>query len=662
MFVYVRLLNGFAKPLLYKVPSHLANQDLSCHCVVIPLKTKKQLAFVLKQTSEPLIKPTFVVREIIDKAPFPPDLLFYQFASKLGSLYFTDPLYFYEKFSSMLKKKAELSTAQSILEEKLHDAEIATTLTTEQQTIIDYFIPFITAHHLTFTPAILYGVTGSGKTEVYKKLIASTIQQKKSVILMLPEVSLALRFQQLLHDQLTGICVTGFHSASTPKEKKALWEALIAETPLVIIGVHLPILLPISNLGMIIVDEEHDLGFEEKKHPKINSKHAALMRAQIYNIPIVLGSATPSLQTLYIAEQKKWPIFKLKKRFTGKFPTITKVLLTDYAHHRRPFFWISVPLEKAIRSCLEKKEQALIYINRRGYSFFVQCKTCGFIFTCPSCSVSLTSHGKPPNLSLHCHYCDYTNTIPSQCPSCKQEKNNFLTKGIGTQQAVEILEKLFPLARIARADLDTTKKKNWQKTLKDFHDGHLDILVGTKSIAKGYHFPKVTLVGILWADLNLHFPLYNASEITLQQLIQVAGRAGRANDTSNVIIQAMQDHPIFDYLSEDTYEQFAHYEQLIRQEIGYPPYKRLIQIEFKHTSKVQVEKDSKTYAAQLTHSSTTNGMIQVLGPALPAIHKIQQTEIRHLFIKCMRYHDVYPILQAIDPTLFKSAIYINPLC
>ena len=237
----------------------------------------------------------------------------------------------------------------------------------------------------------------------------------------------------------------------------------------------------------------------------------ALWRAKIYGIPIVLGSATPSVNTLFQVEKKGWKLFQITQRFAGKFPEVKKVLLTEQ-DRRRKYFWVSKELEQAVAQTLARKEQVIIYINRRGFSFFVQCKLCGFIFQCPHCSVSLTLHmttrpGQEKKSQLCCHYCEYKLPSPKSCISCKAGSAHLLKKGIGTQQVVEIFQELFSYARIARADLDSTsKKKTWHKTVEQFEQGELDILIGTKSVTKGYHFPQVTLVGILWADLNLHFP------------------------------------------------------------------------------------------------------------------------------------------------------------
>ena len=336
------------------------------------------------------------------------------------------------------------------------------------------------------------GVTGSGKTEVYKHLIQAAISNNKSVILLLPEVSLAMRFESLLKITFPEYALFGFHSGTSASIKKHVWNHLLQEKPCIIVGVHLPVLLPIKNVGLIIVDEEHESGYQEKKHPRIHTRDAAILRAHHYQIPIVLGSATPSFSTLWNVKQKGWNYFELKQRFSGNFPQMQIVNLHD--KKARKHFWISEPLYKAMQDRLAKKEQIIIFINRRGYSFFVQCKSCGLIPTCNQCSVSLTLHN---DYQLLCHYCGHIKQFEVHCFECKKDEAVFLKKGVGTEQVVTILEKLFPYAKIARADMQTTsKKKVWQETVENFAQGSIDILVGTQTVTKGYHFPGVTLVGV----------------------------------------------------------------------------------------------------------------------------------------------------------------------
>jgi primosomal protein N' (replication factor Y) (superfamily II helicase) len=659
MYAKVLLLNGFEKELWYAIPEHIRSTLAIGSVVRVPIQRRNESALVIDCIPEPTQSLPFAVKDIHSLEPFPQDPHYTPFITKAANFYLLDPLYFYQRLHHFVKSHDADHDVAISQEPVIPNSDII--LTEEQQTIVNYVSPHITTPQ--FTPTLIHGVTGSGKTEVYKRLITQAITEGKSVFLLLPEVTLALQFEHLLRHQLPNIQIIGFHSASKVSEKKVLWENLIDQKPMLILGVHLPIMLPCANLGLIIVDEEHESGFQEKKHPKINSKEMALLRAQHYAIPIILGSATPSVNSLYNAQRHNWKTFSITKRFSGNFPKIYKVLLSSQSQQRRKTFWVSKELELGIKDCLSRKEQAIIFINRRGYSFFVQCKACGFIFQCPHCSVSLTLHVEHNN-QLRCHYCDYKKPLPIACPECKASDKEFIKKGIGTQQVVQIFKELFPSAIIERADLDSTsKKRSWQSTVEQFRDGEIDILIGTQTITKGYHFPKVTLVGILWADLNLHFPLYNASETTLQQLIQVAGRAGRQCANSRVIVQAMHDHPVFDYLDEIRYRTFCEREREARQETFYPPYARLACIELKHNEAKQIDHDAQYLGEELRKYNDQEKLgVIILGPALPLVSRVQNCEIRHIVLKAEKYTSLHKLLTHAHRQQLHSRFFIvmNP--
>ncbi len=648
MYIKVKLLNGFREPLWYKKPDAWQPASFLGEIVYVPLRNQKQSALVISQSIKKPSVP-FEIKAALAIEQMPNDPEYKIFIQKLSCYYQISPLQLLKRIRMFVhqkqQKEAPPSFATKTIEKQIN-------LTDEQQTVVNFITPHITK--LKYTPSVIHGVTGSGKTEIYKNLIATAIAQQKTALLLLPEVTLAIEFEKRLQNELsTNITIASFHSGTSTKQKRQLWQRLLDNKPTLIIGVHIPVLLPIPNLGLIIVDEEHEVGYQEKKHPKINSKEAAIWRAQLNNIPILLGSATPSISTLYNVKKRNWHFFSLKKRFAGSLPTIQIVELKKEKHKRKQF-WISKELQHAIADRLEKKEQAIIFLNRRGYSFFIQCKDCSFIPECSSCSVSLTLHSS--NM-LHCHYCQFSQPYPTQCPKCK--KKEFIKKGIGTQQLVSILQNMFPIARIARADMDVTaKKKLWQQTVKEFKEGAIDILVGTQTITKGYHFPNVTLVGILWADLNLHFPMYNAAETTLQQLIQVSGRAGRQSDDSLVIVQTMSDHPVFSYLNETDYLTFYNQELESRKAIGYPPCMRLVEIELKHSNESTVEKEAQQLAVSLQTLASEN--IKVLGPAKPPVHKIKNSFSRKIYLKAERVNDIINLYAQINKNQFASAIFFSP--
>jgi primosomal protein N' (replication factor Y) len=650
MYITVKLLKGYSEPLTYQVPESWDTQHLRGALVRVPLRNKTVAAVVLDAFEHFEKQPTFTIKYATAIEPMPHDPHYPSFIAQLSRYYQVDSLHLTRRIKQFLLQK---ETAAPTVNAQEHHEATTVTLTSEQQLVVDHVAPQITEQR--YSATLLHGVTGSGKTEVYKKLITKTVlEQKKSALLLLPEVSLALAFERLLKKQLSSdLTIVSFHSATTVKEKRALWKHLLNKTPLLIVGVHLPVLLPISNLGLIIVDEEHDVGYQEKKHPRINSKEAALMRASITKIPALLGSATPSLTSLYNVKTRSWHFFELKKRFAGAFPTVEVVSLTD--KKQRKNFWISQKLERAIAQRLHDREQTIIFINRRGYSFFVQCKQCSFIFQCNNCSVSLTLHGDG---HLACHYCGLTKMLPATCPTCSSSE--LLKKGIGTQQAVTILQKFFPHARIERADMDSTlDKKKWQETMQGMQEGTIDILVGTQTITKGYHFPKVTLVGVLWADLNLNFPMFNAAETTLQQLIQVAGRAGRQSQESHVIVQTMTDHPVFTFLNEVNYPKFYEREIEHRSLLGYPPCKRLVEIALKHDDEQCVEQEAHLVVERLLQMVGKNA-VQILGPAKPPVYKIQNSHTQKIYLKSESMGELIQLFEKVKKDDLHCSIFFTP--
>lgn len=643
MYIDVKLLSGFPKPLLYRAPSMWKNIPKGT-IVNVPMRNTIVPGVILHVHTTPP-KVAFEVREAESVEAFPEDKKYYSYIAKLAQYHAVEEIQFIKRIHSFIKQKNTLE----LPEQKTSETHKEVQLTDEQQEVVNFLSPKISEQ--TYAPTLLHGVTGSGKTEVYKQLILQAFKEKKSTILLLPEVSLAVQFERLLRAQLPiEIPIVSFHSATSAKTKKLLWKYALEGYPQLILGVHLPVLLPLANLGLIVVDEEHESGFQEKKHPKLNTKHAALLRAQLYNIPIILGSATPSITSLYNVKNRNWKLFQLKKRFAGAFPQIQKVLLTD--KKQRKHFWLSNELKNALEDRLQKKEQSLVFLNRRGVCFFLQCKSCSHIFNCTSCSVSLTLHADE---YLKCHYCSYSEQKPTECPGCK--KTEFIKKGIGTQQLVTLIQRIFPTARIARADMDTTiNKKLWQQIITQFENQELDILVGTQTITKGYHFPNVTLVGVIWGDINLNFPFYNAQESILQQLIQVAGRAGRQRPDSKVIVQTMTDHPLFNYLNEINYLKFYQKEIEQRRLVNYPPLVRFAEIEIKHTKEEITEQEAFTIAAQLLRLKT----VTVLGPTEPPVSKIKKVFSKKIYLKAKEFSALVNAFKRLDQTEFKSSIFFTP--
>lgn len=653
MYITVKLLNGFQQPLTYKVPENWYSKPSVSDIISVPLQKRKELAYVtnILEDFDPS-QEHFKIKEALEQQALPDDPTYKMFIQQLARYYCVSELTFYKRFAQYLEESHDAGEIMQ-LGEIVRENNL--TLTPAQLQVA-YEIDAI-FEKKDFQPILLHGVTGSGKTEIYKHAAQKIIDQGNNVLLLLPEVSLAVRFTQIFKEYFKDTAhVFSFHSATSKTEKKALWQHMYTNNPAIIIGVHLPLLLPIPRLGCIIIDEEHDVGYQEKKVPRIHTKEAALMRASFMKIPVLLGSATPSISSLYNVEHKGWKLLQLTQRFRGAFP---KVEIVQLDKKNKQNFWLSKELQAALKDRLERREQAIIFLNRRGHSFFVQCFGCDFIFNCATCSVSLTFH--EPNI-LICHYCGIKKLVPAACPTCKEPEKQFLKKGIGTQQVVTILQKFFPQATIARADLDSTvNKKKWQQIVDDMHNKKIDILVGTQTITKGYHFPNVTLVGIIWADSNIHFPFYAAAETTLSQLIQVAGRAGRETENGLVIMQTITKHPIFSYINEEHYLKFYEYERSFRQELSYPPYVRFAEIEFRHENESTVLRDALMCADFIEKISLEKKSdLVILGPAQPLIYKIQNIFIQKIYLKSESIKDIIFVYQQISQLPVRSKHYFTP--
>lgn len=649
MNIHVRLLQYASKTFTYQVPEQWQPDIASGVLVQVPLGTRIVPA-VVEEIARPSDTYAFALKSIHAIFPFPADPYYLSFIQKISDYYQTDQLVFLRRVQLFLTEQDEHEYVHPEHEQQLLDAVV---FTDEQEAVYRAIVPSVQEQkHETF---VLHGVTGSGKTEVYKKLASQALQQGKAVMLLFPEVTLALRFQQIFTDSFNAFPVIGFHSASTAKQKRLLWQLLLEKKPVIIIGVHLPVLLPVAHLGLIIVDEEHDHGYQEKKHPKLHTRDMAILKASLYGVPIVLGSATPSIQSLWNVGARGWKLLQMTRRFAGMFPRVRMVSLKK--GERRKYGWLHNELYLALEDRLARGEQAIVFLNRRGYSFFVQCP-CSFVFECHQCSVSLTLH---QDGFLVCHYCGYKELLALECPMCKASSDEFLKQGIGTQQVVAMLQKLFPAARIARADLDTTsKKKSWANTVDDMYEKKIDILVGTQSITKGYHFPGVTLVGVLWADLNLHFPIYNAAETTLQQLIQVAGRAGRQSNDSLVIVQAFDSHAIFDFIDETKYLKFYEYEISNRADAAYPPCGHIAEIEFKAENQSQMNQEGIQVASICKDlTAKYDYKIEVLGPVPSLVYKVKKIYSQKILLKSSSRQHLMHIFRHIRQLQLKSGVYFT---
>ncbi|MGB9616938.1 MAG: replication restart helicase PriA, partial [Desulfomonilaceae bacterium] len=464
-----------------------------------------------------------------------------------------------------------------------------------------------------FQPFLLYGVTGSGKTEVYIRAIAKALERGKDVLVLVPEIALTPQTARVFLDRFEG-GVALFHSGLTPAQRLQEWRRIKEREVRIAVAARSGIFLPIDALGLIIVDEEHDPSYKQEDGFPYNARDLALVRGKLEAACVILGSATPSFETFENARRGKITRIDLPERYhAGQMPTVEIVDLKDSKRIADRKGFLTPLLLSHIRDMLDRGEQALLFLNRRGFDTFVQCKSCGFIFRCPNCDISLTHHKSKQQ--LRCHLCGYSQFAPPVCPKCASAAMSF--HGIGTQKVEEELKKLFPASRIERLDRDAAhKQEDLVGILERFRNHEIDILTGTQMIVKGHDFARISLVGVLYGDASLHFPDFRAAERTFQVLTQVSGRAGRDRRPSSVLFQTFDtEHPVIRYAARQAYEEFFQHECEVRRELAYPPFGHLILMRLEGNSETKVEQAAIRLGSASRMLKASLGGVTILGPA-----------------------------------------------
>ncbi|WP_313891315.1 primosomal protein N' [Psychrobacillus sp.] len=468
------------------------------------------------------------------------------------------------------------------------------------------------------TTFLLHGVTGSGKTEIYLNTIEKAISDGKQAIMLVPEISLTPQMTRRFKLRF-GNKVAVLHSGLSIGEKYDEWRKIWRGEVSVVVGARSAIFAPFKNLGVIILDEEHESTYKQEDNPRYHARDVAIWRSAFHKCPVILGSATPSLESYARASKGVYSLLTLRQRAKEQaLPTVHVVdMRIELKNGNRSMF--SVDLADAVREKIEKKEQIVLFLNKRGFSSFVLCRDCGTVVECKQCDISLTYHRAGEQLK--CHYCGHEEPVPRQCPECMSDHIRFF--GTGTQKVEEEIDKLFPYARVLRMDVDTTKTKgSHERILKQFGDGDADILLGTQMIAKGLDFPNITLVGVLNADTTLHLADFRAAEKTFQLLTQVSGRAGRHDKEGEVYVQTYTpEHYAVELSKAQLYEPFYHKEMLIRKQYEYPPFYYLTLVQVTHENVMLASEYAKLATDWLRGNLSAETM--VVGPTASAISKIQ---------------------------------------
>lgn len=527
-------------------------------------------------------------------------------------------------------------------------------LTNDQRSVVDEVLV-----NTGYFPYLLFGVTGSGKTEVYMELIEDALNKGKTSIVLVPEISLTpqmvLRFQKRFGDNIAAI-----HSALSDGEKYDEWRRIVKGEAKIVIGARSAIFAPLNNIGMIIIDEEHSDSYkQDDSNPRYNAKDIALLRGKYHNCPVIMGSATPSLEVFARAKKGVFKLLELPNRINGKsLPHINIVDMNEMISKTKGHF--SPVLLEAISARLLKNEQIILLLNRRGYSSFVTCKNCGYTFKCPNCDITLTYHKS--SRTLRCHYCGYGTKVYDTCPECHEKSINDL--GVGTEKVEEELNKLFPETRILRMDFDTTSRKGMhEKMIKAFKNHEYDILLGTQIVSKGLDFDNVTLVGVINADTSLNIPDFRSSETTFSLLAQVAGRAGRSDKEGEVIIQTFNpEHYAIQYTKKHDYLGFYNREMSIRRELKYPPYYYICYVKISGKDNKYIYEESLKIT-KLFHNKLINMII--LGPSPCTIFKLNNIYRYGIILKYKKDEDLREVLNKViehykDNRNIKIDVNFNP--
>ena len=474
---------------------------------------------------------------------------------------------------------------------------------------------------------LLYGVTGSGKTEVYIKWIEKCIDEGKTAIMLVPEIGLTTQIAKRFYEAF-GSDVAIFHSSLSEGEKYDEYLKILRGEVHVVVGTRSAVFVPLKNLGIIIIDEEDSSSYKQDNNPRYHAKDIAIYRGKYNNIPVVLGSATPTLESKARADKGVYKLLRLTNRVgNAKLPIIHVIDMEPEMKKRNMIF--SEFLQNKIKEKLERREQIILLLNRRGFSTFITCSNCGYTYKCPSCDITLTFHKSTNNLI--CHYCGYQKKKDEVCPECHEESLNYY--GLGTEKLEERIKEMYPSARVVRMDQDTTRNKGMHESIiNDFKDYKYDILLGTQMISKGLDFPKVTLVGVINADASLNIPDYRSSEVTYSLLSQVAGRAGRSEIPGEVIIQTFNpDNYVIECVKNNNYDRFYLQEMQFRKNLKYPPYYYLVSVKVVgkiYEKTIENSQKVKKYLADNLNKETI-----VLGPTTASVFKFNNEYRMQIIIK-----------------------------
>jgi len=617
--------------------------------VQVPLRQNTVTGIVLGKTSKPSFKSREIEKVLFDKPVL--DKIHLELAQWISKYYATSLVVSLQTMlpNGLAKNRRPLKPNKSLIEDNSRP-----TLTKDQELILRSIRTKADKPHL------IYGVTGSGKTEIYMRLIEETINDDRQAIVLVPEISLTPQMLKIFQNRF-GDQVVLFHSYLKETERFKNWQAVFDGKANIVLGSRSALFAPVSNLGLIVIDEEHETSYKQDQAPRYHSVRVGGKLAELSNCTLVLGSATPSINSFYSASTGHYYLDILNKRIVQEsLPKVTLVdMRNEYKYGNYSIF--SEMLGKKISLYLDKKKQILLFINRRGMSTFVNCRDCGYVARCPNCNLSLTFHYK--KMDLVCHHCNYREKIPVSCPVCHSLAIKYF--GTGTQKVELELKKIVPKeCTIGRMDHDTTQKRGSHEVIfNDFADNKVDVLIGTQMITKGWDLANIGLVGIITADTSLNLPDYNASEQTFSLLTQVAGRTGRGHSPGEVILQTYTpDHPAITFAQNHDYLGFYDNEIQNRKSLGYPPFAQLIKLLYNNVSEEKAKVEAKKTFDKL-EKRFTDPNIEIIGPSPSFLPKVANKYRWQIIIKQNKINDIEKtnLIESIGLTIDKEwVIDVDP--
>ncbi len=608
--------------LTYKIPTELLGH-VKPGCVVrVPLRSKQAMGVVIQvHQAQQLPSELKEVIELLHEEPIFTDLelQWYSWAAR----YYMHPLgrVLATALRPMLPGLARSKTGRKGTPEVAKGPALdpAFRLTIHQTEALEQIIPVVREGR--FETFLLWGVTGSGKTEVYLRSAQAAVECGKQAMILVPEISLTHQLVREFRSRF-GECIAVLHSRLSKGERAAMWMGVRQGSFPVVLGARSAVFAPCHKLGLIIVDEEHDPSYKHEEGFRYNARDLALVRGKLSHSPVLLGSATPSMEAYCNARQGRFHLLRLPQRVEGRpLPQAQVVDLRRRFRAGGKGNIISQPLEEAMRETLEKGEQVLLFLNRRGFATFLLCPDCGHVFNCANCAVALVHHLS--DKALVCHYCGWRRPALPICPVCNN--TNISDLGVGTEALELEVRRKFPGVRVVRMDRDTTTRKHaQQEILRTWRKGEADVLIGTQMVAKGHHVPNVTLVGVVLADTSLNLPDFRASERTFQLLLQVAGRAGRGDRAGRVILQTYNpEHPAVVFSMGEDYESFAWRELALRKEAGYPPFRYLALIRISGPREDTTSKAASVLKQAATEVCVKPGAVDWIGPSPAPISRLK---------------------------------------